>query len=261
MLSFFRRKRPLLLLKVNDVEMSSVVPSELPCEKTISLQLEANSYIELIDDQDTRHLHKLGEHTGWFHFLIRVGKNLACQIDCAVTKESVFDPEAFSMGEATGIRFQPFFLSGAKADNKLFQGRGLFKRGLHFDGTVTSNAIMLSCECDHCHQSFLIKSFHTGFSAGGYFYSGSGAYTIIVSDQIPGCPTALTIPGAKELEELQARLPKAPDGSEFKLSNPFRCPHCKQAYIDFETYPEERRIEYYGNYFINQKPLLFGLNE
>lgn len=261
MFGFFKKKaKSLLSFKVNGSEIFNVFDNELPIEKTISLNLDANSYIELIDHKDVIHLHKLGEHSGWFHFLIRFKENLACQVDCAITQQSVFDAEAFSMGEAVGIRFQPFFLTGAEVDNQLFQGRGLFKRGLHFDDTVTSNAILLSCECDYCHQAFLIKSFHTGFSGGGYFYSGSGAYTIIVSDQIPGCPSVLTVPDAKDLQELEARLPKAPDGSEFKLNNSFRCPHCKQVYIDFKAYPEERQVEYYGNYFVGEKPILFGLS-
>ncbi len=88
MFGFFRKKAPLLLFKVNGKEISNVLKNELPCEKTISLKLETNSYIEIIDDKAAHHLHRLGEYTGWFHFLLRLKENLACQIDCAITQES-----------------------------------------------------------------------------------------------------------------------------------------------------------------------------
>ena len=193
----------LLMVRVNGEEVCRVYDEDLPCEKTPSLKLTPGNTIELTDSGGVNHTHSLGGESGWFHFSIRVHENLACQADCAISQESTFDPAAFTKGEAIGIRFQPFFISGAKTDNRAFIGRGLFKRGLHYHGTVTYGSVMLSCECDYCHKSFLIRSYHSGFSNAGYFYSASGSYTITVSAEVPGSPTALAMPDPRELAELE----------------------------------------------------------
>ena len=247
---FKKKEKPLLRVIVNGEEICSVSKSELPCEKEPSRQLSSGSTIEFVDHSGDTHLHEMGDYAGWFHFSVRVHPSLACQADCAITQNEEYDQGAFSKGEATGIRFQPFFIAGAETSNDVFVGKGLFKRGLHFNGSVTNGAILLSCECEHCRKSFLINSFHAGFSNSGYFYSGSGLYTLSVSDRVPGCPAALSTPDTAELAKLESELPKAPDGSEFKYTNPFKCPHCKEAYIDFANNPEERPAEYYGNYFV-----------
>ena len=66
---------------------------------------------------------------------------------------------------------------------------------------------------------------------------------------MPGCPAALSTPNPAELAALEAALPLAPDGTRFRYTNAFRCPHCSAPYIDFEAHPEYRAGEYYGNYF------------
>lgn len=109
--------------------------------------------------------------------------------------------------------------------------------------------MVLSCECDHCKRSFLIRSYHAGFSNAGYFYSESGNYTITVDSHLPGSPAALSDPDAEALAALEDALPSAPDGSRYAYLNPFRCPHCSEPYIDFEANPGLRAGEYYGNYF------------
>jgi hypothetical protein len=156
-----------------------------------------------------------------------------------------------------GIRIQPFFLSEGKVRNEELFGRGLFARGLHFSGTITRGDIILSCECDLCKKSFQIRSFHAGFSNSGYFYSGSGKCTVTVSDRVPGCPAALSEPNPAELAALEAALPPAPDGTHYKYTNPFRCPHCSAPYIDFEKNPKDRPEEYYGNYFVDSELLRY----
>ena len=153
------------------------------------------------------------------------------------------------------IRFQPFFISGAKVSNDEMRGRGLFHRGLHFSGNITPGNVILSCECDCCKRSFQIHSFHSGFSNAGYFYSGSGNYTLTLSDRIPGCPAALSKPDPAGLAALEAKLPLAPDSTSYTYTNPFRCPHCFAPYIDFESHPGDRVSEYYGNYFVGSEPL------
>lgn len=231
--------------------------ADVPCEKTPAIRLGANEVLEMKDAQGVTHRHELGGNAGWYHFSIRVHPNLACQADCVITDSQQLDPEAFGKGSASGIRFQPFFISGGKVKNEELRGRGLFARGLHFNGTVTPGNTVLSCECDHCKRSFQIRSYHVGFSKSGYFYSGSGKYTITVSDRVQGCPAALSEPNQAELEVLEAALPSAPDGTKFRYANPFRCPHCGAPYIDFAEYPKERPAEYYGNYFVGSELLRY----
>ena len=257
---FKKRSLACLTVKVNGKEICSVSPAELPIEKSPSLEITAGSHIEFLDSNGIIIRHDLAHHNGWFHFSIRVQKNFACQIDCIITKVKEFEKDAFQKGDAIGIRFQPFFIAGADISNDIFNGRGLFKRGLHYSGTVTNGAIKLSCICDRCKKSFFIKSFHSGFSNLGYFYSASGSYTIAVSDQYPGAPAALSTPQANELTALEAKLPLAPDKTSYSYLNPFRCPHCKEPYIDFVKYPEERMVEYYGNYFDGATILQFDPN-
>jgi len=258
MFAIFKRKpAPLLTVRVNGHELCRISQDEFPCEKTPSKLLGPNSTLELVDSQGVVHSHNLGSEEGWFHFSVRVHSNLACQADCAISKSERFDPADFAAGKASGIRFQPFFLSGAAVSSSSHFGKGLFARGLHFNGTVTSGNVALSCVCDRCKQSFLIRSYHAGFSEAGYFYSGSGKYTITVSNRIAGSPAALSDPNPEDLAALEAKLPAAPDGSAYKYLNPFRCPHCSEPFIDFEANPGSRPGEYYGNYLADSELLRY----
>ncbi|SFB13510.1 hypothetical protein SAMN04515620_1203 [Collimonas sp. OK607] len=258
MFSIFKKKEsPLLIVKADGKELCRVFLGDVPCEKNPSAKIEQNGTIEFVDAQGISHLHGAGLHSGWFHFSVRAHPNLACQSDCVITQSEKYDSEAFGRGDAIGIRFQPFFLSGAEIKNESLYGKGLFARGLHFSGTVTSGNVILSCECDHCKKSFQIRSYHAGFSNSGYFYSDSGKYTITVDDQVSGCPAALAVPNPLELAALEAALPVAPDGTRYRYTNPFRCPHCSTPYIDFSSNPNERPREYYGNYFVDSKLLRY----
>lgn len=258
MLSFLKKKASsLLLVQVNGQEVCEIAHADLPCEKTPTVWIEGNGTLELFDSQGVVHKHDLGSEVGWYHFSIRVHPNLACQADCVITDSKSYDQEAFAKGRAQGIRFQPFFLSGAKVQNEELYGKGLFARGLHFNGTVTSGKVILSCECDRCKRSFLIHSFHAGFGNVGYFYSASSKFTILVSNHIPGCPAALSQPSPVDLASLEAELPLAPDGTPYKYANPFRCPHCSAPYIDFERDPLDRPREYYGNYLVGSELLRY----
>jgi len=170
MFSFLKKKHvPLLSVRVQGREVTRVEETELPCEMNPSVEVGAGGMVQFIDRQGGVHEHPLGPVAGWYHFSVRVHGGLGCQADCVVTSSPDFDPQAFARGEATGIRFQPFFLPGAKVSNSEFRGKGLFARGLHFAGHVTSGDIVLSCECDDCHRSFHVRSFHAGFSQVGYF--------------------------------------------------------------------------------------------
>lgn len=246
---FKNRRAALLSVKIDGVEVCTVEDSDLPCELKPSAKVQAGSVVAFFASDGTAHRHALGESRGWAHFSIRVHANKGCQADCAIADSPQFDPGDFARGAATGIRFQPFFLPGSSISPSSLKGNGLFARGLHFTGQITPGFILLSCECDVCHRSFLIRSFHAGFSHVGYFYSDSGKYTLIVSANLDGAPTVLADSDPVAVTMLEARLPSAPDGSRFNFLNPFRCPHCRAPYIDFVAHPGLRSVEYYGNYF------------
>src|SRR5690606_6694706 len=97
----------------------------------------------------------------------------------------------------------------------------------------------LSCCCDACYKSFRLLSYHMGFSAQGYFYSGSGTQTLLLPDYTPGCPPVTGKPpeDMEALAALEARLPLASDGTRFSCMNALCCPHCGEAYIDFASRP------------------------
>ena len=60
-----------------------------------------------------------------------------------------------------GIRFQPVLLNSENNENPNFRGMGLFSRGLHFSGYVTTSNIRLCCICNECKKSFGIIPSHT----------------------------------------------------------------------------------------------------
>jgi hypothetical protein len=248
--NLFKSKSPaLLVVRVNGSDLCAIYEDDLPCEKTPSVHIDANSDVSFVDCGGTVHDHVLASARGWAHISVRVHASKACQVDCVVSDSPAFDANALELGNATGIRFQPFFLSGASVSNTDLAGMGLFRRGLHFSGNITPGNILLSCECDQCHRSFLIRSYHAGFSNLAYFYSGSGKYTLTVSTMVPGSPAPLSTPEPDALAALEKSLPLAPDGSSYSYFNPFRCPHCGEPYINFEANPGLRESEYYGNYF------------
>jgi hypothetical protein len=262
MFSFFKKAPvPLLVVRADGKDLCRIAHGDIPCELTPSVYVDGSGSVEFVDSEGVVHTHGLGNASGWAHFSVRVHQNLACQADCVISQSERFEADAFGKGEAIGIRFQPFFLSGAAVQNSEMFGKGLFARGLHFSGRVTPGNVLLSCECDSCRKSFLIHSYHAGFSDSGYFYSDSGKYTITVSNREPGSPAALSDPDPTDLADLEARLPLAPDGSSYRYLNPFRCPHCSAPYIDFADDPALRRAEYYGNYFAGTELLRHSRSE
>jgi len=262
MLSFLKKiTSPLITVFLNgdDICRISQIGLPLPSEKKISAPIsKMQNELVFQDRAGKRFIHSLLDEKGWIHLSVRVHSNLACQIDCVISNTKRFNERDFIKGKIDGIRFQPFFITGGKVDNAQMEGKGLFERGLHFSGTVTPGNVFLSCICDKCKKSFRIKSFHAGFSNLGYFYSESGSQTLVVSSYLDGAPPAIGKPAFEKLAILEEKLPKAKDGTSFKYKNPFRCPHCGSAYIDFERFPEQREIEYYGNYFYGDEIVKFG---
>ncbi|APP76211.1 hypothetical protein [Xanthomonas vesicatoria] len=248
---------PLLSAQLNGREFCRIAQDQLPCEVTPKMRVSEHSVLRFVDASGQSQTHALGTLSGWFHFSIRVHPNLGCQADCVISAEEHMEPGAFEAGTVVGVRFQPFFLPGASIQNAALHGKGLFARGLHFSGLVTGSNVMLSCICDRCAASFLVHSYHSGFSNAGYFYSESGKYTLTVDDRIASSPAALSDPDPAQLAALEAMLPSAPDGSGFRYMHPFRCPHCAAPYIDFAGNPGLRRGEYYGNYHVGTELLRY----
>ena len=253
---FWNKAKHLVEILLNGKQVAVVSDEKLPVEKRISFQLTNQSSILLFrDTAGLSHDHLLNFEKGWIHVSIRVHPNLACQADCLVSESEKISETDFKTGAANGIRFQPFFLPGCKANAAELVGRGLFYRGLHFSGTITPGNVSLSCICDLCRKSFRLQSFHAGFGNCGYFYSDSGLHTLIVDGRVEGCPPAMGAVNSEALARLEARLPKSTkDETTFRYLNSMRCPHCKAAYIDFQKFPKEREVEYYGNYFFGEKP-------
>lgn len=244
----------ILTVKLNGTEVWKISRTELPIEKTSALELRPSSSIEFVDSNGLKVVHKLGNHSGWLHLSVRVHPSLALQADCVISKSKKFEPEDFKNGQNIGIRFQPSFIAEKSSMNEQFIGKGLFARGLAFSGTVTPGNLLLSCLCDKCLESFLVQTYHSGFSEMGYFYSESGKDTLLISSRIPGVPSALASVEASALNELESRLPLASDKSHFKYLNSFRCPDCNAPYIDFQQFPDLRASEYYAICFVGHKP-------
>jgi hypothetical protein len=128
------------------------------------------------------------------------------------------------------------------------RGQGLFARGFHFSGRVTSGGISLLCLCDACHGTFRLQSFHAGFSEIAYFYCSRGPHTLAAKYWVEDAPPLLVAPDPAALRRFEARVPPcAACGGDFRYMNPFRCPLCLAPYIDFHRHPGLREREYYGN--------------
>lgn len=246
----------ILVLRLNGEEIVRFDEADPPGERTATRRVEPGATVEFEDGAGVRHRHTLAELAGWAHFSVRVHGVASCQADCAVTDSADYDPQALLSGTGRGIRFQPFFLPGGP-DPASLAGQGLFARGLHFSGTVTPGSVRLGCECDRCHRTFQLQSFHAGFADLGYFYSGSGVHTLTVGHQVPGSPPALGPADPAATAALERQLPPAPDGTRFAYRNPLRCPHCAAAYIDFARHPGLREGEYYGNHLIGTLPIRY----
>ena len=194
--------------------------------------------------------------TGQFlHSSIRILPNSAVVIDGIISSDRTKAPK-WTESNYEAIRFQPFYLSNANYHNLQLIGKGLFDRGLHFSGTITPASVRNVCICDFCSQSFTIQHFHAGFSESQYFYSSDSKETLIVPyGAIENMPVQLQ----KEIDQnivdnVDSILPKPSNGEgSFNYYNPFRCPHCSNPYIDFKG-KLSRPNEYYGNFYINQKP-------
>jgi len=191
----------------------------------------------------------------FLHCSIRILDNDAVMIDGIISK----NPDQHSDWKSDNyeaIRFQPFFLNANEHENHKLKGQGLFARGLHFSGTVTPTGVRTICVCDNCNKSFTLQQLHAGFAESQYFYSSDSKQTLVVGNsQIPNMPTQLQESlDEQQLKEIEQQLPIPTIGNgTYNYFNSFRCPHCADAFIDFESNPNIRANEYYGYRHINQE--------
>jgi hypothetical protein len=231
------------------INRQSVPVEELP----VGIISTRQPALMLKDSRNTEWLYDLSsslrDEPRYVHFSIRVGPTFAVQADCILGDSGQTPADAFANGSANGIRFQPFYLPESAGDPAELIGRGLFFRGFHFSGTVTPGNVSLLCVCDFCRKSFRVQSFHAGFMSVNYFYCDRGPHTLIASSYLQDCPPVLAKADLEGVRRFQSRLPLCKEcGGEFRYYNPFRCPHCLDPYIDFKRHPNEREVEYYGNY-------------
>lgn len=252
----FGSKKDSTLLKVHLDERKVCVIQRAPEERKFSVRLEWGSpVLRFTDSAGKEYAHSLesvlDKGPVWMHVSVRVSEKFACQSDCLITNSSTPSKTEFREGKAYGIRFQPFILPEDHADPEPLAGRGLMSRGFHFPGVVTPGNVRSSCICDCCSKSFILDSFHAGFSDSAYFYCSSGPHTLIVNayrdKQVPYFPPAKGEPDWEMLARLEEDLPKCERcGGDFKYLNPFLCPHCLKPYIDYTKNPKERESDYYG---------------
>jgi hypothetical protein len=198
----------------------------------------------------------------FLHYSISLQANNAVIIDGIISKDKNSHPLWNEEGYEA-IRFQPFYLKKSRINNTNLIGKGLFERGLHFNGTITPSGVRCICICDYCSQSFTIQHVHAGFSQVQYFYSSDSMATLLVRyDEIENIPTQLQKEiSIKDLMVIEEKLSEL-TGKDFKFYNSFCCPHCNKPFIDFEKNKAIRPSEYYANKFINSKFLyLEDLNQ
>lgn len=246
----------ILKISVGEELVATVDRDRLPIEIERTIQLRQSATVIFEDVAGPIYRHHVAADTGWLHLYVLVRENLACQASAVASPNRARDPDANLDDGEVGVRFQPFFLEGAENAPDL-TGQGLFARGLHFGGTITPGNILLSCRCDACGQTFLAKSFHTGWGGETYFYSESGRFTLSTYLRVGEARIGHAEPEYPTMQTLEDALPNAPDGTKFLYSNPFRCLHCAAPYVNFQAHPALRKSEYYGLYLKDTPPLHF----
>jgi hypothetical protein len=243
---------PLLRVTAGDVELFSLAVADLPAEKMPVVELKPGMRLNFADSAGTTRSFDLSsaydEGDRYLHLSVRVSAAFAVQPDGLLTVSRDDDPlEAFRNG-ARGVRLQPFMLPESAADNAIFEGKGLFARGLHYSGQITQGNVSLLCLCDQCHAGFRLHSFHAGFSQLAYFYCDGGPHTLVASALLQDAPPVLGPADLAATTRFEMRLPPCTTCSgRFQRMNPLRCPACNAPYIDFGRFPDEREREYYGN--------------
>jgi hypothetical protein len=252
--------RRLLTVSLDDEELCSIHAEEVPVERRPVVELSRTSHLlrftdsaSVIRSYDVSSVYEEGGR--FLHLSVRVGPTSAAQADAVSTKDGQNPDKALAHPDGIGLRFQPFYLPESSSDPADLVGRGLFYRGLHFPGTVTRGNVSLLCICDHCAKSFRLQSFHAGFGYACYLYCSQAPHTLVASSYIDDAPPVMGKADPQSVARFEERLPRCSEcGGEFRYMNPFRCPHCREPYIDFPRYPEDREREYYGNHLYGDTP-------
>ena len=251
--------KSILKISANDALIASIEREQVPVSRQWTMRIDGPTAVCFEDQSGAIYRHDVPATSGWLFLSVFVQENLACLASALASPRQTREPDAPLEDDEIGVRFQPFFLSGAD-DVPDLAGEGLFARGLHFSGTITPSNITLSCRCDSCARSFLARSFHTGWLGETYFYSTSGRFTLVTDIRVGETRVGMSQPDYTSMPELEEALPLAPDGSTFSYPNPFRCPHCAAAYIDFQAHPALRETEYYGLRLMETPLLRFPLS-
>lgn len=250
-----RSDETVLCVLLGTQELCSFTSSELPAEKHPVAELAGGQHLlHFVDSAGNARSFDLSsvfaEGGRFLHMSVRVGSTFAVQSDCIVTASEDENPHtAYQSGTSIGVRFQPFMLPEFAGDTSELAGKGLFYRGLHFSGTITPGNVSVLCLCDYCRKSFRLQSFHAGFADLTYLYCSGGPHTLVASSYIEGAPPILGKADMESVARFERRLPGCKEcGGSFRYMNPLLCPHCREPFIDFKRYPQEREKEYYGNH-------------
>jgi hypothetical protein len=112
-----------------------------------------------------------------------------------------------------------------------FIGKGLVERGLISPAHILSLDFSLLCICDYCKKNFRLQNQHLSMSPLVHLFCESGYHTLLAE------PTkSLDLKRSETWPEFEDKLPKCGFcNGNFRIMNPFRCPNCSEAFIDYEN--------------------------
>lgn len=251
------KKRPsgptVLTVTLDGAEVCRIAQDAVSARHKQSIALQSEQpQLHFTDSAGQTYIHDLtafrAQGLRWLHLDVRVSDRFAAEADGLLSASgSAKVAEAEFAAHGPAIRFQPIYLPECAADPTTLVGKGLFYRGLQFQGTISPSNIALGCICDACRRSFVLSCFHAGFSDLVYFFCDGGPHTLVASSYIEDAPQLLTDAEPADVASFEARLPACVHcGGHFAYLNPLLCPHCHAPYIDFRRFPQLRAVEYYG---------------
>ena len=135
-----------------------------------------------------------------------------------------------------GYRFEAYFISVPDAStpkdafdelNREIRGADLEDKALRYPGIKTPSNIRLIGFCPECRKSFAFHGYHVADQMCDAAYSDDGLDVCAIEEQ--------NIDPEKWKCEIE--------GKTFRYYNSFRCPHCGEAYIDYNN---RREIKKFG---------------
>ena len=150
------------------------------------------------------------------------------QIDGLIAKENTGDAKMTTGTPA--YRFEVYYpVSDPFANvlqNETVRGGPLESKALRYPGLITPTNVSLVGICGGCGRSFAFK---------GYFIHHMQCVPVYSDDGVD----VMALP-VQEMEKAAGEKEWAAEanGKRFRYWNPFRCPHCGEAYIDYQRYPK-----------------------